>query len=282
MTLFQTARKRGRPFKKYLLPAWLALQENRIWQSSCAFLKNRRPPRQVHAFSVGLPKTGTTSIAKMMVCNSAHEPETHTLLHIHDRHLAGLMTPIDQARVLRARDSVLWLELESNHMFGLVIDALVLAFPEAKFILTVREPRSWLESQINQHYEQGHIEPFRTAYKRMYGGVPTSTYDEKLTSKGLYGVSGYLQHWGAQNRKVLASVPNDKLKVVWTHHITEQADEIAEFLGLDSVEQVNAHRNRRPNKKLILDDLVDPGYLRDQIAYYTEDAAAELRSWRPE
>ncbi len=88
----------------------------------------------------------------MVHCRSAHEPETHTLLYLYNLYIKGKISKDDQVRVLKARDSWLWLELESNWMLGLVIDALIEAFPNAKFIYTVRNPEEWIGSEINQEY----------------------------------------------------------------------------------------------------------------------------------
>lgn len=184
----------------------------------------------------------------------------------------------DQVRVLKARDVALWYELESNHMLGLVIEGLVAAFPTARFVMTVREPRSWLESQINQQYETGHIEPFKSADRRRYGQVPTTEFDEELVSLGLYGVGGYLSYWAAQNLRVINVVPAQNLKVVWTRDITTHASEVAHFLGVDRVDQSRTHGNHRSKKKLRLDDLIDASYLDEQLHRYTHDALQVIRS----
>jgi hypothetical protein len=213
----------------------------------------------------------------MVKGHSAHEPETHILLSLYDQHAQGTMTVSEQARVLRARDTLLWLDVESNHLLGLVIEGLVAAFPDARYVLTVREPRSWLESQINQQHEKGHIEPFKTAWHRMYGGVPATEHDARLLGQGLYGVGGYLSYWSRQNLRVLRAVPPANLMVVWTREITDRADQIARFLGVADVNRERTHSNRRREKTLRLDALVAPDYLAEQIQRHTAEAMPVLR-----
>jgi len=213
----------------------------------------------------------------MVKGHSAHEPETHILLSLYDRHAQGGMTVSEQARVLRARDTLLWLDVESNHLLGLVIEGLVAAFPDARYVLTVRDPRAWLESQINQQHEKGHIEPFKTAWARMYGGVPATEHDARLHEQGLYGVGGYLSYWSRQNLRVLRAVPSANLMVVWTREITDRADQIARFLGAEGVDRERTHSNRRREKALRLDALVDSAYLAEQIQIHTAEAMPVLR-----
>jgi hypothetical protein len=277
MSTFDRVRHYARPYRSALLPAWTRLQTNALWQKGHELRRYLLPARRTHAFSVGLPKTGTTSIARMVEGRTAHEPETNILLYLHDQRAQGAITVAEQARALRARDTLLWLEVESNHLLGLVVEGLVAAFPDARFVLTVRDPRSWLESQINQQYEKGHIEPFATAWRRMYGGVPATKHDERLLREGLYGVGGYLAYWGWQNLHVLRTVPARNRMVVWTHQITDRADQIVRFVGGTGVNYEGTHSNRRREKRLRLDALVDPGYLDDQIARHTAAAAAALR-----
>ena len=277
MSAFDLLRHYARPYRSALLPAWTRLQRNRLWQRIHELRRPFLRDRTTHAFSVGLPKTGTTSIARMVTGHSAHEPETHILLSLHDQHAQGRMTVSEQARVLRARDTLLWLDVESNHLLGLVIEGLVAAFPDARYVLTVREPRSWLESQINQQDEKGHIEPFKTAWQRMYGDVSPTVQDARLLEKGLYGVGGYLSYWSRQNRRVLRAVPADNLMVVWTQEITDRADQIIQFLGAEGVDRERTHSNRRREKALRLDALVESDYLAEQIQRHTAEAAAVLR-----
>ena len=143
-------RQKGQPLKSMLLPVWYGVQQTSAWQKYMAYQEGHLEPRSTHAYCIGLPKSGTHSIARMLDCRSAHEPETHTLLNLFADHKKSKISREDQRRVLRSRDTWLWLELESNWLLGLVLEALVAEFPQAKYILTVREPIAWLESEINQ------------------------------------------------------------------------------------------------------------------------------------
>ena len=55
------------------------------------------------------------------------------------------------SRELRRRDRRLRLEVDSFNQLSVFVQEFVDQFPQAKFLLTAREPRSWLRSIINQH-----------------------------------------------------------------------------------------------------------------------------------
>ncbi|PJF23844.1 MAG: hypothetical protein CUN53_20835, partial [Phototrophicales bacterium] len=109
---------------------------------------NQRIERRFHAYAIGLPRTGTHFIDAVFApaYRSKHEalrPETSALIYQHVTH------QIDQLafeRRLRARDRFLWLEMEANNTLTIIAPTLVKLYPEAKFILLLRDPFSWLYS----------------------------------------------------------------------------------------------------------------------------------------
>jgi len=66
--------------------------------------------------------------------------------------------------------------------------------------------------------------------------------------------------------------------VVWTQQITEQAVQIGQFLGVAKINYEQAHSNRRREKPLHLDRLVDSSYLEEQISLHTEEAFRKLHN----
>ena len=56
------------------------------------------------------------------------------------------------------RDRDRWLELDSSALNYFFLDIFVDRFPESRFVLTLREPLSWLDSVFNQ-FLQPDIEP---------------------------------------------------------------------------------------------------------------------------
>ena len=112
----------SRTLKRPLVPVWLQTQRTKAWQSYQEYRSSTLKPRITHSFCIGLPKTGTHSIAKMLQCRARHEPETHIPLFLCRNYLVGKIDLAEQIKVLQARDTMLWLEMESNWVLGLVIE----------------------------------------------------------------------------------------------------------------------------------------------------------------
>jgi len=204
----------------------------------------------------------------MLDCYSAHEPETHTLLHLQQDRI----TTQQQRRVLEARDAWLWLELESNWMLGLVIEGLFSAFPNAQYILTVRDPIGWVESEINQEYVIGKTEPYATAFEEMFGGLLHSRYDQTLANHGFYSLDGYLSYWASYHRRVLNLIPKTQLLVVATSEISQRAGAICDFVNARGVFPSKSHSYARKEKRFKLTNLVDEAYLHEKVSQHTASA----------
>lgn len=116
--------------------------------------------RDFCVFCIGLPRTGTHSLAHMFGKHfrAAHEPKKQeTIINILDWK-SGRYSKSKMLRILALRDKRLKLNLEASHYLHHIVDLLVELFPQAKFILTVREPISWLASETNQNYRTRNID----------------------------------------------------------------------------------------------------------------------------
>jgi hypothetical protein len=108
--------------------------------------------RRVHAYCIGLGKTGTHSIAAMFAdsLRSAHEPDRYYVVAVTARPGRQPATPARLRAWLRRRDRLHRLELESSSLITDWLPHLVEIFPAAKFIFPIRDPYTWLESVLNQ------------------------------------------------------------------------------------------------------------------------------------
>jgi len=266
------------------LPAWLKLQESEIWHHLLSSTERWRPPRELQAFGVGLPKTGTVSLANLLSANyrASHEPETWILTHVLKSAMLSSdrkMTLHERIAVLKARDQVLNLMFESNFVLGLLIDTLYAAFPTARYILTVRNCYTWIDSEINQQYVTGHRQPWSFLADYRYGAQRNyQKEDICLEQYNLYPVSEYFSYWAGHIKKVIATIPATQLLVVRTEDLSRRTGEIADFLGVShysmSVEQAHSHERR--HKPLNIFDLVGEGYLESQASFYCKDIMNEF------
>lgn len=245
-------------------------------------------PRRIHVYGVGAAKTGTTSVATLFgdryrARHEARVPETIQLVKETE---AGELTETEIKRRLRRRDRVLRLEVEVSQLLVHFVPFLVEMCPEAKFLFTVREPRSWLRSVIDQNVKAGipagQLEEARPLWRQYgvlkYGEGPGGPYpapEQALKEYGLYSIDGFLSNWAWHNETVINHVPADRLLAVRTKDLSSSLERIAAFIGVD-VDDLNverSHVHKAPNKYHLLQE-VDESYIRDRIEEHCSDTIA--------
>jgi Sulfotransferase domain len=226
--------------------------------------------RRFHAYCIGTSKSGTHSVANLFHRHYrvAHEPGYERLIDMILDASSGLASQNQIAGFVRSRDNLMRLELECSHPLLHVLDVLLGEFNEAKFILTIRDCYSWLDSQINSqlsYIEGKHWKDFGDfKYSGETGRHPK---DEQLLARfGLYTLEGYLKAWVYHNDKALTTVPEDKLLVVRTQDIAKDVPKLAAFLEvpLNHLDIAGVHSFKGARKFDLLSRL-DAGYLENKV-----------------
>jgi hypothetical protein len=213
--------------------------------------------RRTRLYGVGTGKTGTHSIAAMFSgpVRSRHEPESIKLMEKIFALQAGRIKEEELKAWVRRRDRKLALEVDSSHLNFYILDMLIREFPEARFVLTIRDCYSWCNSVINQAARlAGKVHAFwpRLADLRFRPEIFRHAPEEKLLKeKGLYTLDGYLSHWNGHNGQVIEKVPKERLLVVRTDQIQQEALTIASFAGLPhhAVCLERTHEYQNPSKE---------------------------------
>lgn len=235
------------------------------------------------AYCVGTWKTGTTSIHKAFSQNyrSAHEPEAGFLA---DQLLAFATGKIDKdelTQFVKRRESGLGLEMNSGGYNHFLIDILVKEWSEAKFILTIQDCYSWLNSVLNHQYRnrcynQAKLFRWRRNLGRFICGYHEFKHapEEKiLADNGFYTLDGYFRHWQEHANRVIATVPKDRLLIVKTKEINQDIPKIEEFLGLTSgslLTQVQENRVREKQKRHFLTQ-IDQDFLEAKANFHCKE-----------
>jgi hypothetical protein len=193
-------------------------------------------PRRFHAYCVGAMKTGTHSVDGIFAARyrSRHEPDNKGLRQAVMAADTGAMTPRQLIRMLRRRDRRLWLELDSSVFNFFVIDDLVREFPDSKFILTVRDCYSWLDSCFN-HLLARDLPDYMLRFLEWWLKPETFRYavgERVLEERKLPPVEWYLARWTEHNQHVIDVVPPDRLLIVKTREIVRDVPRMAGFLGI--------------------------------------------------
>ncbi len=88
------------------------------------------------------------------------------------RHSDGDLTDTQARDILRGLDRRMWLELNSSWINYFLLEMLIDEYPQAKFIFTIRDCYSWLDSILNQLLGREHGE-YEYQFQRWYGDSMT-------------------------------------------------------------------------------------------------------------
>ncbi len=192
------------------------------------------------AFGVGCAKTGTNSLAQMFARDyrAAHEPAKHALLELilkrpqtkdadFSAAVRGLLDPLD-------------LEMNASQINGYIVATLVTLYPGAKFVLTVREPASWVRSFANHQLTRGGL-----ARGSLWARFRNLRFlgEDMPDGNALYTLDQYLRFWLSHNLNVVGVVPRERLLVVRTERLNEEIPRLAAFLGVGKDTLTSARAN---------------------------------------
>lgn len=225
------------------------------------------PPR-FRLYGIGLGKTGTISLCGMFGSHfrSTHEPDWRRIIRLAlhpDGSRAGdfFFSPPLQALVAGWG----W-EMNSSTLNYHLIPLIRRLQPEAKFVLTVRDPVSWVASICRHestrprstHWDWWEMRRFRFRPDlHRYGEA-----DAALEGAGLFPLAGYLHWYARHNRKALDVLPPERLLVTAVDRLS-RPDEIARLAAFAGVAPDRLARERShmhvSDTPFDLFDLVDRG-----------------------
>lgn len=240
--------------------------------------------RKMQAYCLGHGKTGTVSMAGLFEKNyrSIHEPESKELIQFVLQSSSGNYSAKQKEKYVRERDKNLWFEFDSSVLNVFILDQLVESFPNAKFILTIRDCYSWLDSTINYH-GSGYLPPFWMELMQWWFrpmDFSFSAEDSILQENNLFPVECYLSSWATHNRTVLDKVPSSRLLVVKTPEIGKRIPEIASFLGVPqaSLDKKRSHLYKSDRKLNLLSQL-DKDFVEKKVEMHCREL---MRAYFPE
>ena len=216
-------------------------------------------PRRFRLYHVGIAKAGTHSIAAIFAKHhlSAHEPEAYRTIDLVVRQYEGQPSAAVDAELL-LRDERLYLEVEASHIISELVPNLVRLFPDAKFLLTLRDPVSWLESVIQQVERTKNLRNVKD-WERLrvcrWGNLAALPEEAAFRAAGVVSIAGSLARFRNHHECVLKAVPSDRLLILPMQEIGARLGEIADFAGVprSSVRPEAAHSYKRITNVSLLD-----------------------------
>ncbi|OQY46820.1 MAG: hypothetical protein DRR08_23120 [Candidatus Parabeggiatoa sp. nov. 2] len=240
------------------------------------------------AYCVGMGKTGTSSLHVTFSnqYRSAHYAEDRFVINRILAFSNGKINQTEFTRYVKHRDRRLGLEMDSSPLNYHLIDILVSEFSEAKFIFTLRDCYSWLDSFINHSltYPQIYNTWFRHHNVKLEelhfrsNKFKHAKEEQVLADNGLYTLEGYFSYWKEHNSKVLATVPPERLLVVKTSQINQNINRIETFLGIMPGSLPTQVRVNVGKKKFNLLSKIDKRFLEEKAEAHCKELMDEYFS----
>lgn len=242
-------------------------------------------PRRFQAYCLGTNKSGTHSIASLLAKHykAAHEVAHGTLINGFLDWQEGKLKAEDFHTLLLNHEKYAWLEMDSSHVHIEYVDLLVKLFPKAKFILTIRDCYSWLDSYLNHFLNYPLYDSWARLHYWRYGraGFSYSAAETVLRDAGFYPLENYFSAWAAHNQRALRVIPPERLLILPTFEIASSMDRIAGFLEIPttSLDVKTTHSFQAPKKHYLLTH-IDPACIYEKAEKHCGDLMARFFSDR--
>jgi hypothetical protein len=252
-------------------PVLAALLTREQREDRAAVYRHRLPARRFHVYTVGLPRTGTTSLYTLFQgFRTGNEfMERETIGHCVARH-QGTISPEDFAAYLDRRDEEGGLEMDAASFHHLYFDELLARRPAARFIFTIRSPYEWTNSYLRMLHgwharftAAGEAPPeWMENYGRMLLGdfswdwvASKAAIQEQIETLA----DTFVAHWAQANRRTLARLPMDRSLVIRTEELSSRRADIERFAGLQAGTLTGSDRsNVHPDQSDLLTVLGRP------------------------
>lgn len=185
----------------------------------------------------------------------------------------------DLHNYLTDKDRRLELQVDASQLNGFVVEALVQRYPHGRFVLTVREPRAWLDSFYDHHLSQGQVKGgWKRLIEHRWSQYPAHGPEDRLLEDyGFPSVAGRLQDWATRIDSVTSAVPPDRLLIVRTDLLTSSINVLADFSGVPEsmLDPEGAHSFAAQERHGLLDKIA-PEYVSAQIERFCQPQLTQL------
>jgi hypothetical protein len=208
---------------------WRPAPPERTWPTAVVTPGGSAADRRCHVIGVGIAKSGTSSLAGLFSrYRSAHEYDTEETL----RRVSHAPTTLDVSWLQQRDARAGFLECDSSQLHLWYLAELWRAFPGARFVLTLREPRAWLASLIDHRLARG-IMPIWAPLETLRFGPPAQD-GSVLAMYGRPTLDAMLAFWARHHQIVLETIPPERLLLLPLADLDTPAGlaRISEFAGV--------------------------------------------------
>jgi hypothetical protein len=239
--------------------------------------------RRFQAYNLGIAKTGTTSMAGIFgKYRSRHEFMFQETTQAIADYKSDVITRDEFETFIIQRDKLGMLEMDSASFSFAYADILVEKFSSAKFVVTIRDCYSWLNSLLNLALHIGQKMPnWLVDYGQRALGIRVKA--DALKSREDFVrylpavIDGFLKYWANANTLLLETLPRSRTLIVRTHEISASIERLAQFIGVaqDTLLAERSHLFKARRKFGLLYE-IDYGFLRDKCDQYCAGLMKDL------
>lgn len=229
-----------------------------VSQSEGSSMPPHPPWLRFQAYLVGLPKTGSTSVAAMFGnYRSAHE---WNLMDLVGPALARDRGELDDERFWQAvgpRLRTPSLEMDSCTSHHLYADVLAERFPMARFVLTVRDVSGWVTSLLDmilrKRIARETVDLPYSVWERDYvDRVTERTYplDTPVEGDDRASLAPLMRYWAGHLSTMSHQLPAERSIVIRTPDLATRSSDLAALVGIapDTLRLDLVHANRTPGR----------------------------------
>lgn len=219
--------------------------------------------RAFQIINLSLPRTGSTSIAGIFDhLGSSHEfMMEQTVMKVLDWREGKLSTEaLDE--FLRERDQTNEAQVDSTTFLHLAQDRLFALFPNAQYMISVRDGEGWFVSYVDLLVAFAQKDPSAAKegmgiWAERYGRLMSPSFRGedfahpetlgKHLEPALPDYAAYWGHWTVYTLENLKKLPKERRLIIRTKNISQSLDKMASFAGVpvSSLNHERTHLNKR-------------------------------------
>jgi hypothetical protein len=272
------------------------------------------PEHQPKVICLGNFKTGTVSLHGLLgqQFRGEHEPNAYLFSRTWLKHTEGYITDEEWINFMIHRNNALKLDYECSGFLTTEASRMAKLFPQTKFVLTIRDPKSWCRSMLRHilknrhklgfHYWEPVLQHWFNKQTEMSKQGANNTFlaegpcfmtnkatamthpihplfpdeESSLEEQKLYPLKGLLNYWQTSNQLAIKTIPSERLLILETKKLSESIEQLESFIGL-LPGVLNANKSHLHASADLTDPLalISNNYLNEMIYPYQ----SVLNSW---
>jgi hypothetical protein len=224
---------------------------------------------------IGNFKTGTVSLTALLgqKLRGAHEPHAYLYSQGWLKHCIEAPSPDAWKDFLISRNNSQHLDFEASGFLTLEAAILYELYPHTQFILSIREPISWVRSMLRHIIKNraiiGH-NYWEPAFKHYFATEAFPADERSLQEQQLFSIQSLLDYWKHSNQRAIQAIPTKQLLILDTKKLSNSIGQLETFMNweINSLERSKTHLHPKDSSADLLADIPE-AYINHLAAPYT-------------